>query len=197
MCPPVPAPGQTASAMIDARSVIPAGSAPQARPARTRPSPEPRAAIETAGRPQPGRAQNDRPPLAGQLPINALDHAAGDAPRPVPARPILLIFRHLHHTAPVAVGRFYGKRPEGFTVESRRHDSGRSAKGGRKTTRSAQARRATDPRGARSSEPVRQGEAAIQPNAARCDPKRPAELAAQAVAPAPTSVQEGRKPATS
>lgn len=197
MCPPVPAPGQTTSAMIEARSVIPAGSTPEARPARTRPSPEPRAQIETAGRAHAGRPRTDRPPLAGRLPTNCQDHAANAAPRPVPARSIPLIFRHLHHTPPVAVGRFYGKRPEGFTVESRAHDSGRPARSGPKSTRSAQARRATDTRGTHSSGPVRQGETAIPPNAARCDPKRPPALAAEAVAPAPTRTREGRKPATS
>lgn len=132
MCPPVRAPGQTASTMIEAHTDLPSGSAPEARPARTRPPLQPHTAIGSARRAQPGRPRTEPPTLSGQLPTNTPDRAANATPRPVPARSILLIFRHLHHTEPVAVGRFYGKRPVGFTVESRRHDSGRPARGGPK-----------------------------------------------------------------
>ena len=194
LCPPDRAPGRRSSTMSNPH--------PGLRHRRNALTPRPLAhpvlePCKTRQRAGP-TPRDERPPArAGHRPREPRPHAARTADRTVPRRTIPLIFGHLRDIAHVAIASFYGKRREGFTIESRRHDRMQVQANDR---RSARFRRSMPSIGARIPDcrtPALPADNSTNPHAPRCNPTRLALHGAKALAPPPTAIQRGRKPATS
>ena len=173
LCPPVRGPAQRSSTMKPLHPAMPqAGSA---HPAPHEP------AVRTLAR------TTTKPPTIAPT---------SSTPSPRPWQ-IALIFRHLQVIPHVAIARFYGKCETASAIESRQNDRAKAAGIHLNSAQSAHTIWAGKGGGPRSSQPALQLENTGTSNAERCDRKRLARLAANAVAPAPTTIQQRRKAATS